>query len=334
MEKIDFVITWVDGNDPEWLQERKKYLTPAPEDENTGDCRYRDWDLLKYWFRGVEKYAPWVNRIFFVTCGHLPQWLDTDCPKLQIVRHQDFIPAGYLPTFNSNVIEFYLHRIPGLSEHFVYFNDDHFFLKETKPERFFKKGLPCDIGGLFIYNRKSVFGTSVNLAVQLINEHFDKRETIRKAFTRWFNPAYPDNSLRNILYSGIKTHEFCGFFDHHLPQGFLKTTYEEVWENCSEDLIRTSKNKFRQYGDVAFWVLRYWQLASNRFAPYNVCKDGVYYIASEQNLSAILDCILNRRKKLLCLNDTKDTTNFEYLKQEIHRAFERILPEKCSFERI
>ena len=85
--------------------------------------RYRDWEILKYLFRSIENFAPWVNNVYFVTCGHLPAWLNTECPKLQIVSHKDFIPEKYLPTFNSHSIEWNFHRIKNLSEHFVYFND-------------------------------------------------------------------------------------------------------------------------------------------------------------------------------------------------------------------
>ena len=82
MDKIDFVVTWVDGSDPIWQKVKNQY---SAEGADTRVTRYRDWDQLKYWFRAVEKYAPWVNKVHFVTFGHLPQWLNTDNPKLNIV---------------------------------------------------------------------------------------------------------------------------------------------------------------------------------------------------------------------------------------------------------
>ena len=109
-DPIDFVITWVDGNDPEWKKERDQYAALVHGEKDNSIIRYRDWDLLRYWFRGVERFAPWVNNIFFVTWGHLPEWLNTDHPKLRIVKHSDFIPAEYLPTFSSNVFEYYFHN--------------------------------------------------------------------------------------------------------------------------------------------------------------------------------------------------------------------------------
>ena len=134
---IDFVIPWVDGSDPAWQKERDAkaaQLGSMERCDNRGE-RYRDWDNLKYWFRGVEKFAPWVHKIYFVTWGHLPEWLDVQHPKLVIVRHEDYIPKEYLPTFNSHTIEWNLHRIHGLSENFVYFNDDIFLLREMESRR-------------------------------------------------------------------------------------------------------------------------------------------------------------------------------------------------------
>ena len=138
---IDFVITWVDGSDPKWLTDRAKYVL---EDERIDESRYRDWGFLRYWFRAVEANAPWVRKIHFVTYGHIPEWLDVSNSKLHIVKHEDFIDKKYLPTFNSCAIEMNLHKIPGLAEQFVYFNDDMFLNKPVKPEFFFKDGLPKD----------------------------------------------------------------------------------------------------------------------------------------------------------------------------------------------
>ena len=117
---IDFVILWVDGNDPKWQSEKATYDSNINDDSNSAS-RYRDWGLLPYWFRGVEKFTPWVNKIHFVTWGHVPEFLNLNNPKLNIVNHKDFIPEEYLPTFSSHAIELNIHRIPGLSEKFIYF---------------------------------------------------------------------------------------------------------------------------------------------------------------------------------------------------------------------
>lgn len=103
MEKIDFVIIWVDDRDPEWQKSYEEYS--RKEFGDVRSIRFRDWGTLKYWFRGVEQFAPWVNKVFFITCGHYPKWLNLDHPKLKFVKHSDYIPQKYLPTFNANTIE-------------------------------------------------------------------------------------------------------------------------------------------------------------------------------------------------------------------------------------
>lgn len=92
------LLPWVDGNDPEWQEEKKNTrIQKGIFSVDDRKERYRDWDNLHYWFRGVEKYAPWVRKIHFVTWGHIPAWLDTANPKLNIVRHEDFIPGEFRP---------------------------------------------------------------------------------------------------------------------------------------------------------------------------------------------------------------------------------------------
>ena len=331
--KIDFVITWVDGNDPAWRAERDRYAGVECGSEGGAQSRYRDWETLRYWFRGVEKFAPWVNKIYFVTWGHVPEWLNTAHPKLQIVNHSDFIPAEFLPTFSSNVIEFYFHLIEGLSERFVYFNDDMFLLKSVKPSRFFRRGLPCDIGGMTFNIHNGMFGASVLLSKTMINKHFNKQQVVRQHWSKWFNWRYLPASLLNVACLLFRKDEFVGFLNPHLPQGYLKTTYEELWSKCSKEILRTSRSKFRDYGDLAPWLIRYWQLASGRFEPINPFNDGVYYLVDDNNVSEIVSCIRQQKKRMICLNDSEHISNFEETKSRIMEAFEMILPDKCGFER-
>lgn len=329
---IDFLITWVDGNDPLWQKERDRYAKMAYGDDGRGEFRFRDWDTLRYWFRGVEKFAPWVNNIFFVTCGHLPGWLDTSHPKLKIVKHSDFIPEEFLPTFNSNVIEFYFHKIPGLSERFVYFNDDVFLLGPVGPDRFFRNGLPCDIGGMTVNLHSGMFGASVLLSRTLINEHFNKMEAISDHPSKWFNIRYLSQSFINLFCLLIRKDVFPGFVNPHVAQGYLKSVYDDVWDKCKPDLIRTSHSIFRQYGDIAHWLIRYWQLASNQFSPCNVFQDSQYFLMDDGNIDEICRCIRQQGKKLVCLNDSDNIKAFESLKRDLSAAFEHIFPHRSSYE--
>ena len=138
--EIDFVITWVDMNDSKWQQDFVKYSNKTENEKNSiSVARFRDYGLLKFWFRGVEKFAPWVRKIHFVTCGQKPEWLDENHPKINHINHKDFIPNQFLPSYNSVVIERYLHKIPDLAEHFVYFNDDFYIINHVDKKSLFSK---------------------------------------------------------------------------------------------------------------------------------------------------------------------------------------------------
>ena len=185
---IDFVIIWVDDNDPKWRAEKSKYDGNVGGNSNS-EVRYRE----------VEKFAPWVNKIHFVTWGHLPKWLDTSNPKLHIVNHKDYIPEEYLPTFSSHTIELNIHRIEGIADQFVYFNDDMFITAPTKPEDFFKDGKPCDTFALdcICFNKDSAgFFNGANITI--INEHFDKDKACKENFGKWFNPKNRFKNIRQI----------------------------------------------------------------------------------------------------------------------------------------
>lgn len=333
MEKIDFVILWVDGADPAWRKEKESYL---PEDQRdsfvNGAVRYRDWDLLPYWFRGVEKYAPWVNRVYFVTWGHLPAWLNTDHPKLTVVNHRDFIPEKYLPTFNTNTIVLNVHRIPGLSQQFVQFNDDMFLIAPTEPEDFFKNGLPvdeCVHNALVSPGAGDRFPHFLVNNMDVLNRNFSKRKSMRQNLWKHFNWRYGIGNLRTLCL--LPWWGFTGFYNPHVAAPYLKSTYEEVWQKEEKVLDATCKNKFRGYNDVTEWLMRYWQLAQGKFQPRSP-RFGAYYPITADNRS--LDAVLSRKKeKVCCVNDETDTIDFEKTKAEILKIFQKHFPEKSQFEK-
>ncbi len=108
------------------LAERTHDLkTPLDLEENIGDVRYVQHGELRYCLRSIDKFTPWVRRIFLMTDNQRPAWLK-DHPKVTIVDHKEIIPAYLLPIFSSIAIEMHIHKIPGLAEHFIYGNDDFF----------------------------------------------------------------------------------------------------------------------------------------------------------------------------------------------------------------
>lgn len=327
-DKIDFVITWVDGNDPQWRKERSQYTETAESDNR--EFRYRDWDNLQYWFRGIEKFAPWVNNIYFLTWGHLPVWLNTKHPKLKIVKHQDFIPSKYLPTYNSNSIELNMHRIEGLEEQFVYFNDDMFLCDKTSSEDFFIKGKPRDsaIMTIHCYNLE-VYIMSHIRNIGFINEYVDMKSAVRNKPSNWFNWRYGKYNMRNILLYAICP-RFPGFYITHLPSNFLKSTINELWDKEQAALDETCSHRFRCIQDINQWIFKDMQVARNCFVPQKPTFGKSF---SAIKTKEVTDYIRLQKGKIISINDNDmSDENFEFAKNKIINAFETILPRKSKFE--
>lgn len=330
--KIDFVITWVDGGDAAWQREKCKYDASADSDDM--DERYRDWENLRYWFRGVEKYAPWVRKIHFITWGHLPPWLDTEHPKLNIVRHEDYIPEEYLPTFNSHTIEWNMHRIEGLAEQFVYFNDDIFLTGHMRPEDFFRDGKPCDMLAFqpVIANPENPVMSHIYMNNSLVlSKYFKKRENVKKQPGAYYKVGYP------LLYFGYNLLEllfpqYTGFYTVHGASPFLKETYETLWKKERNVLNQTCSHRFRSQQDVSQYLAREWQKLTGNFHPQNVTKHFRYFNVKSDN-PLLVETIAKGKARMVCVNDANTPIDFLRAKQQIIGAFEKILPEKSEFEK-
>lgn len=331
--KIDFVITWVDGNDPLWQKERMQYRADKTTDVSA--ARYRDMETLKYWFRAVEKYAPWVNKIHFVTWGHFPDWLNTEHPKLHIVNHKGYIPEACLPTFSSHPIELNMHRIPNLSEYFVYFNDDVFLNAPVTPEFFFYKGLPCDfanIDNLYSEGPDDTYSHILFNESQMISKHYSYIQSFCKHPLKYVNIAYEwKANLKNFLKLENRRY-FPGFEDHHLASSFLKQSFVDLWEKDHEALEQISKTKFRSPYGASQRLIRYAQLASGSFYPVSKTSRGKV-LQLWQDLTGLEGIMADENCKMLCLNDTSRNIDFEQCKAIILAEFEKKLPEYSKYEK-
>ena len=326
-EKIDIVILWVNGNDPKWLEEKNKYLNATMTGATVN--RFRDCDNMQYLFRGIERFAPWVNKIFFITWGHLPSWLNANNPKLEIVKQEEFIPKEYLPTFNSNVIEMNLHRIRNLSSKFILFNDDLFILKDIKPQDFFENNLPKDM--YIEYKKENCSRRHLILRknyYEIINKYFSKKEFIKNNFNKVFNFKYGINNLKTL--KCIKDANFNDIYSQHLTQPFIKETFNEVWEKEHEKLNIACYNKFRADTDIGYALCRYWQMLSGQFVPCKII--GKYFIMKKHN-DELISAIKNKKYKIICINDADVSIDFEKAKKEINSALNEILKTKSSFEK-
>lgn len=323
---VDIVLMWVDGADPDWRKEFQKY---CHEQGDKSESRFRDWEILLYWFRSVEKCLPWVRKIHFVTYGHLPCWLNTAHPKLNIVSHRDFLDEADLPVFSSRAIECNLHRIKGLSQRFIYFNDDMFVLKNLSIEDFFVAGMPRDLFAMNLISTDITAHMKIN-NLHVLSRHFDKRKTLIRLFFKWFRPQNGLEFIKSLLL--LPWPQFTGFYSHHLPQPFLINTFEKVWELEPAILKKTSRAKFKNSYDVNQFLFKWWQILEGNFVPrtfYNTRKLSLWTYDDVLEAARLLRL---GKLEMVCLNDHLSDGSFERSKSILIEAFKGKFPEKSTFE--
>ncbi|MBP5181924.1 MAG: Stealth CR1 domain-containing protein [Lentisphaeria bacterium] len=338
MEKIDFVLPWVDGNDPRWLAERRRFeaVERVAEGEADDDCRYRDTGLLRYWFRSVERFAPWVNRVYFVTCGQKVEWLNEAHPKLHLIDHKDYIPSPYLPTFNSNTIELNLFRIKDLSGHFVLFNDDTFLLRPLPPEFFFRKGDPVIACELAI---PAWLGYNMTSRVALNNSgvlHYgmDVEKRVWKHWKKFFDVRALGllRAMKNLAAVSINRSVIFGSFGH-LAHPHLKSAFAEVWEKNPELMDRVSRFRFRSDEGISQWLVSGWNMLEGRFYPAHERRRGLCVNLTKDTVKTVCGTIRGQTCPEVCMNDTPGCEDVFRLFGDVAEAFETLLPEKSSFEK-
>lgn len=336
MHSIDFVLPIVDPSDPQWQEQYLHY-----HDGGEGDipARFRDWGWLRYWLRSVEANAPWVHRIYILSCNPKPDWLRADGNRLVWLHHREFIPAEFLPTFNVNTIELHLHRIPGLSEHFVYFNDDTFINAPIEPEYYFRQGLPCDatLEGLFFvpHFEEGNWGTQLMefCDVGLLKKHFLRSEVVKGNWHRWYGSYLPWRFRLKALLLSFQQ-QFFNFCTPHHERPLLKSIFHEVWQ-AEPDYLRRSCTRFRQPANANVYLMRYWHLASNRFWPDRVRLGARYFMILPETLDAICHEVLHGSAHSLCMNDASLCSDDFYQKARRHilTVLQQRYPTACSFER-
>lgn len=225
-EPIDVVYTWVDGADPQWLKVRNewalKYNLPEKKGDANSNNRYRNRNELKYSLRSIYMYAPFVHHIYIVTFGQRPEWL-VDHPQVTVVDHKEiFLSDEDLPTFNSQAIEANLHRVPGLAEKFIYFNDDVLLnapVQET--DFFYNKGIVVNISG-------SAAPTGEVRAKEI------------SYYSAWKNT----NALLNMVYKKEKRSTLA-----HAPFGLKKSLMQEAEYTFPAVFQEVSSHHFREPSD-------------------------------------------------------------------------------------
>ena len=336
---IDFVVMWVDGNDLSW---QDKMLSYKGTSEQSNPTRFRDWNIFKYWFRSIERFAPWVHRVFLITDNQIPSWININYSKLKIIDHKDFIPAEYLPTFNSHTIELNIHRVEGLSEHFVVFNDDTFINAPITPEYYFKNGLPCDAPFEHIFTPRCYFPEvdmwGINIIefcdTQVVNAHFNRKEVTKANPKGWYGSYLGwKYRLQAYIIRLFGRTEFQHFYSPHNERPFLKSIFEEAWKE-EDRMLCNSCTRFRENVSLNLYFMRYWQLASNKFYPENSIMQKQVVQLATSSLSLLESKLNDTNIKSLCVNDSSlcDYEDYMRAKPLVRNLFEKKLPHKSSFE--
>ncbi|MFF4606538.1 stealth family protein [Streptomyces sp. NPDC001339] len=285
---VDVVYTWVDGSDPAWSLRRAQALEEtggprAHHEEATNAARYLSRDELKYSLRSIHQYAPWVRAIHLVTDDQTPDWLDTGHPGIRVVSHKEiFSDPSVLPTFNSHAIESQLHHIDGLSEHFLYFNDDVFLGSPLTPQTF------------FLSNGLTKFFLSPALVP--LGEHHPDDPPVAAA-------AKNNRELMEEGFSTTLTQKM-----RHVPHALRRSVLAELEERYAERHRATAAARFRSPDDlsVASSLHHYYAYHQGRAIPSDMRY--VYMDLAHRNTSRRLNRLLaNRDMDVFCINDTVST---------------------------
>lgn len=311
---IDIVYTWVNGDDPDWRRRKNKaqgILDHETVNETAvNSSRFNNRNELKYSLRSLEMYASWVNHIFLVTDQQVPEWLDTDHPGITVVDHREiFTDTSALPVFNSHAIESQLHHIPGLSEQYVYMNDDIVFLRPTEASLFFHGN-----GQAKFYPSTAPLDLAPSSARDLpvLSAAKHNRELIERTFQRTIT-----NKLK------------------HTPHAQLKSVLEQLEADNSEIFSRLSHSTFRHPDDLSITsALHHWYAYGlGKATPANI-RYGYVNVAADDAEQRLAGFARSRRFDVLCVNETETTTErAAEIDVFLGEFFRKRFPFKSSFEK-
>ncbi|TFD82583.1 sugar phosphotransferase [Cryobacterium fucosi] len=308
---IDLVFSWVDGSSSDFQRERAKRMQAYVVGEgDESDARFRQIDELKYALRSVYMFAPWVRRIFIATDSPAPEWL-AEHPRVTIMRSEDFFPdTSALPTHNSHAVESQLHHIPGLSEHFLYSNDDMFFGRPVGPELFFSPG------GITKFVEAS---TRIGLG---------DNDPTRSGFE---NAARVNRALLRERFGKVTTRHL-----EHTAAPLRKSVLRELEAEFPEDFARTAASRFRSATDISVTnsLYHYYALMTGRAVEQTKARS--LYIETTLKLALRQMNKLRKRRDqdMFCLNDG----SFPEISDDVRRAavtdfLERYFPIVAPWER-
>ncbi|KAK8847947.1 hypothetical protein M9Y10_018998 [Tritrichomonas musculus] len=293
---VDLVYTWVDGRDQKWISEFTKAIREKNLKFEKRDVlnRFVDVEELRYSLRSVEKNLPWIRYIFIVTWAHQrPYWIDLNHSKLKFISQSEIFPDNFsLPTFNSKSIDLQIYKIPGLSEHFIYSNDDMYFLNRLKKSDFFtQKGKP-------------IFLVSKNKWSRVRCKHYRfKFNYIRRPNDGVLFMASVTATIVDFINKYGKKMPYCY---SHVQIPLTKTLCKEVYSNFKEEIDRTISSRFRSLDDLQMQTLmiQYGAYTESSLVKIKDDHDGIFVVLSEnKNLNfRNLYKIKTKKPKLLSIN--------------------------------
>ena len=295
MGNIDYVVTYVDSSKPIWRRQYEEACSKVNRRADLNSNRYRDWDTLLYIMRGIDCYMPFIRNVYVVVSdeSQVPSWLT----GVKVITHRGIIPVKYLPTFNSTCIELFLYRIPGLSERFIYGNDDMIPIDELTEEDFYGKYPKLLWKERFYHDEMNMY-----------RHHLHNGDNLARYLS--------GHCERNDIY--IKT-------GHNLNP-MLKSTWEYLWERGFRTL-ESSISKFRQYNNINQDLCAFYQIHSGQVEE---SERRTRYMEFE-DMGKVDDFIRNTDAQLICLNDSK-SKDYERDREIVEKALEYRLPNKSRFE--
>lgn len=307
---VDLVYTWVNSSDPKWIEKKAQFdeSIKSVHKEATDKCRFQDNDELKYSLRSVEKFANWINKIYIVTDEQIPEWLNTSNEKICIIDHKDILPKEILPTYNACAIENAIINIKGLSEYFLYANDDMFFWNNTTPEFFFEQNKPI----IRIKNKIKKYKKYTHLYGAMVYKAYLTAK-------QRFNKDYP-------------------YFSHHNIDSYRKSLFTDCISEFQEEFSNTANNRFRALSDMQRMIVSFYSLAKNEAVLKDINTNLIqklFKISPDSDYcnlrKRLLNKLLRSNSKLVCINDCRKTTDKdrEYLKEVLNKKF----PDKSQFEK-
>ena len=306
---IDIVYTWVDGDDPAWRSQFEHWSRSSGRSLSEGafeEGRFHSRDELRYSLRSVWAFAGWARHIYIVTAGQRPPWL-ADHERISVIDHAEILPADALPTFNSHAIESAIHRIGGLAEQFIYFNDDVFLGRSTRPEQFFtSNGLPL----VFLSGARTPgFVDDASLDVDRAAQR--GRDLLAERFGR-----------------------VAASKPYHTPFPLLRSVMEEIATEFAQIVDETAHSRFRSPNDlsIASSFAQHYALATQRGVAGRIRNEYVH--VESGRLDWHLDRLrLGRFFDTFCINETEQTAEgAEDRERTITAFFESYFPVPAPWE--